>query len=131
MVPRTAVLLVLMALAGAAPAAAAPVHVVEADGDVVLRDDPYLPAADPLPPPAAERSGAPARARAAARKQTFARVVDDHVGAPVRGVVFGVDVAVAHRRGLGSGVAAGFDVAQVVADEQHPRRIDAELATGQ
>jgi len=81
MVPRTAVLLVLMALAGAAPAAAAPVHVVEADGDVVLRDDPYLPAADPLPPPAAQpaarRSATPARARAAARKRTFARVVDD------------------------------------------------------
>ena len=60
----------------------------------------------------------------------FARVVDD-TPAPRARVVVGVDVAVAHRRVLVPGVAAGFDVRRSSFYEQHPRRIDAELLTGQ
>ena len=47
-------------------------------------------------------------------------MIDDHVGAPVMGVVVWVDVAVGDRRGLGAGVAPRFDIAQVVTDGLKP-----------
>lgn len=78
---RTAVLLALTSLVVAAPAVAAPVHVVTPDGRTVVRDNPYLPASDPLPPPAVQASARRATsrlvARAAASKKTFARSVEE------------------------------------------------------
>lgn len=58
-------------------------------------------------------------------------VIHDHIGAPVAWVVLGVDIAIGHRCRAAAGGAAGFDVARVVADEQHFLGFDAHLLAGE
>jgi D-glucuronyl C5-epimerase C-terminus len=87
-VPRTAVLLAACAVSalGAATAQARPIHQLLPDGRTVVRDDRFLPPADPIPAAAVRaadarhaarrRAQASPAARAAAVKKTFASTVE-------------------------------------------------------
>ncbi|MNJ72977.1 hypothetical protein D3C77_697010 [compost metagenome] len=57
-------------------------------------------------------------------------MIDHHIRAPVVGVVFWMNIAVAHRCGAGAGIAARLDIAQVVADEQDAGRVQVQGLAG-
>ncbi|MNH17296.1 hypothetical protein D3C79_769640 [compost metagenome] len=57
-------------------------------------------------------------------------MIDNHIRAPVVGVVIWMNIAVAHRCSAGASITARLDVAQVVTDEQHAGRVEVQGLAG-
>ena len=61
----------------------------------------------------------------------FQRMINQHIGAPMGRIVVRMNVAPADGGGAGAGGAAGFDIAQVIADEEDFLRLQPQLLAGQ